>query len=221
MTTFERFGRVWERRDGTKDETTLHEVFERREYLHAEFEAGDVWLDVGANIGAFALLAAPDVERVVAIEAEPSNFAALSRNIELNATNVVSIHAAVVDDDRPETFLWLSKSSCCHRAHVEISGRPKIVVPATSLAAALRDSKATKLKLDVEGAEFALLASVDDEVLAGLDEIVVELHPERTAAPRLVAWREIHGRLRDLFPVYAGPRRPPRGSYAKVLRFGR
>lgn len=62
---------------------------------------GDVFVDVGANIGYFSLLASKLVGpggRVVAIEASPEVFDLLRRNLELNkAHNVRAVNVAISD----------------------------------------------------------------------------------------------------------------------------
>ena len=87
-----------------------HDVMVRDTVLRGRFEemkcqilrsltpAGGVFIDVGANIGYFSLMASrwvgPD-GRVCAIEAVPSTYALLAHNIELNrASNVTSVQAA-------------------------------------------------------------------------------------------------------------------------------
>jgi FkbM family methyltransferase len=65
------------------------------------FRSGGTFLDVGSNIGTqtvYALLSGA-FSRAVAIEAEPANYALLTRNIELNgfADRVAIVHCAASD----------------------------------------------------------------------------------------------------------------------------
>lgn len=70
-------------------------------WLPRRLAAGDVFVDVGANVGYYSLLAARVVGtagRVVAIEAAPEIHAALERNLALNASaNVRTVCAAASD----------------------------------------------------------------------------------------------------------------------------
>jgi hypothetical protein len=70
-------------------------------FLASRLRDGDVFVDVGANIGYFSLLASRLVGRhgkVVAIEASPNIFAMLSANLARNgAANVEAINIAVSD----------------------------------------------------------------------------------------------------------------------------
>lgn len=64
------------------------------------FDADDVFLDIGANIGRFSILAAVAAGcRTIAVEPFSVNFAALERNIALNGlqNEVVAIRAAIHD----------------------------------------------------------------------------------------------------------------------------
>lgn len=49
------------------------------------FSATDVFFDVGANVGAYAIYAAPRCKQVFAFEPEASNYNTLNQNIRLNA----------------------------------------------------------------------------------------------------------------------------------------
>jgi len=67
----------------------------------AAFRAGDTVVDVGAHVGVFSLYLAKKYPfiRVYAIEPDPTNYACLRRNIELNGvTNVIAIDKAVSGD---------------------------------------------------------------------------------------------------------------------------
>lgn len=69
--------------------------------ISARLKSGDVFCDIGANIGYYTVLAAPivgDTGKVVAIEPSPATFELLKQNIKLNnADNVRMVRAAVAD----------------------------------------------------------------------------------------------------------------------------
>jgi FkbM family methyltransferase len=61
-------------------------------------KSGDVVIDVGANVGGYALRAALVARSVIAIEPEPSNYAQLVRNIRVNRlTNITALLVALSD----------------------------------------------------------------------------------------------------------------------------
>ena len=67
-------------------------------YTIAHLNEGDVYLDIGANVGYYSLLASKLVGpkgRVISVEADPKTFAALNKNLELNeCRNVVALNVA-------------------------------------------------------------------------------------------------------------------------------
>jgi len=71
--------------------------------LRRRLHRGDVFLDVGANVGVYALVASPLVGpsgHVVAVEADPYNHAKLARHVTMNdAKNVSVLHLGVADTE--------------------------------------------------------------------------------------------------------------------------
>lgn len=121
------------------------------------------FVDVGANIGWYALHAAALFPRlkVVALEPVPATAAALRRNVELNGLSVEIVSAGLAE--RPgETEIWVSSSvsgaasAAPSRAY---AGQAPVACPMTTLGAlaAELDLKLDVLKGDVEGGELALL----------------------------------------------------------------
>lgn len=155
---------------------------------------GDVVVDVGANVGAHALLASRLVGpsgRVHAIEASPWIFERLLRNVAINgADNIRTYNVAATDVPGPVTVFLadatnvggttiVAAEAAVRGAHREASveGRPlpDIVTPNELRAARL-------LKIDVEGAEWLVLNGMLD-ILPSLRpdiHVLVEVEP---AAP--------------------------------------
>jgi predicted methyltransferase len=73
---------------------------------------GDTFVDLGANIGYYSLLASRLVSekgRVYAIEGSPSIFERLTENVALNKmTNITAIHAIVSDKQGSRPF-WRAR----------------------------------------------------------------------------------------------------------------
>jgi len=84
---------------------------------HLKCKPGDVFLEVGAFIGRYTIPIAKRVgDRgiVIAVEAHPTNFSVLVKNIRLNSvTNVIPLNIAVGSYDG-EIILWKGKSSSTH-----------------------------------------------------------------------------------------------------------
>lgn len=145
-------------------------------YVRRVLRPGDVFVDVGANIGYYTLLASRLVGTagaVFAIEASPSIFRRLVYNIIINrCANVRCLNAAAADS-RGSLPLYLSPGrSPGHsatvrrlpgRGHTRFEGR----VPADTLEGLIGSQSlrsARLIKIDVEGTERAVLAPLFDSL---------------------------------------------------------
>jgi FkbM family methyltransferase len=160
-------------------------------WIRRRLRPGDTFIDVGANIGYYSVLASTlvgDAGRIVAIEASPEIFRALQSNLSRNF--VKNVRAANVAASDRESALKL------FRGHVYNSGLTTVVeeqgfefecqVNAAPLSTILRSEEiqtARLVKIDVEGAEWSVVGGMLpflDSCRADL-EIIVEVHPEHLA----------------------------------------
>lgn len=144
------------------------------EYAAPGFQiaSGDRVVDVGANVGAFAVLAVRRGANVEAYEPHPETFAHLERNVA--GVGVRCVEAAVVARPPRGGTVALEldpDSDTRHRV-----GGPGIEVPAVTLSEAIAGG-CDLLKLDCEGAEFELLDLTSDDLLRGVRRIACEVHP--------------------------------------------
>jgi len=156
-------------------------------WLKEQLHPGDTFLDVGANIGYFTLLASSLVGpagRVLAVEASPSTFASLQRHIERNAaTNVRGINAAAYDRVATLPMYYLPEEENTGGASlVRQIGPVEALVEAMPLADMISESERSRLrvvKIDIEGAELQALRGLEPifEALPRDVQIVVELMP--------------------------------------------
>lgn len=161
-------------------------------WLRRRLRPGDGFVDVGANIGAFSVLAARLVGaegRVVAIEASPDLHGSLVRNVRLNGLgNVRALNAAVSDRARTLTFALASSrntganSIVPYDGPVESSFRAR-ARPLPELLDAAEIASARVIKIDVEGAEGSVVRGLAPLLgaLRSDAEITVEVSPERMA----------------------------------------
>lgn len=141
-----------------------------REILAARIAAsrdGDsfVFVDIGANIGAYALAVAAQAgpgARILAIEPQPAIFERLVTNIRLNPFGTVKAVDCAVADKSGEVTLFLDPSNQ-GESSVKIIGSSRatpVKVQARTLLELLQDEgfdHVDAIKLDVEGAEDLIL----------------------------------------------------------------
>ena len=134
---------------------------------------GDTFVDLGANIGAYSLWAAKLVGprgTVVAVEAEPRNFAVFCRNVQLNGfSNIRTFNIGVSDRYEQLTlFLNETRNSGGHTFVGGLhSGSSSVQVKCKPLAEILREAEVRRvdfMKLDIEGFEERVLSKFFEDV---------------------------------------------------------
>lgn len=154
---------------------------------------GDIFVDVGSNIGYYALLASRlvgNAGRVFAFEACPAIYRDLIANLALNdAANVVPINVAVGSQEGISELYLGPKGN---RGLTTLVPRDDFVrqeqtVPVMPLNKLLNDQDLRRVrmfKIDVEGSESAVLAPLAALIdhLTPEAEIALELWPNSTKA---------------------------------------
>lgn len=147
------------------------------------------YVNVGANIGAFDLVVAATaaVPFAVSIELNPHTFRRLNFNLEINALREVrTLNAGV--SRAPGTFHF-QPTACSLSDGLFTANAPAgndsaaVPVPLFTLDGAIARSgleapEFDLLKLDCEGAEYAIVDGASPACLRRFRHIVAELHPE-------------------------------------------
>ncbi|MFE3119209.1 FkbM family methyltransferase [Streptomyces niveus] len=196
--------RVVRTRFGTRVDVDTHDLIQRYLYMFGVWEPhmtrwlqerlkpGDTFIDVGANIGYYSVLAAQlvgDGGQVVAVEASSAFHQKLQQHVRLNGyENVRAVNGAVSDERKNLTFVLASSSNMGANSIVPYDGPAESsfeveAFPLDELVDAAEISTARVIKIDVEGAE----GSVVRGMIPMLDklrrdcEITVEVTPDRMA----------------------------------------
>lgn len=145
-------------RQGTYEQGTLS-------FIHRVLRPGDVFVDVGANIGLMSLYAAATLRgtgRVMSFEPMPATFETLSRNIRLNDFgNVEALNLALgAADAHLEMFDSLASNrgaASLIRPEGAVAGRRVEIRRLDDVLAEHAVGRVACLKLDVEGWELEAL----------------------------------------------------------------
>ncbi|MEM2703353.1 MAG: FkbM family methyltransferase [Candidatus Bathyarchaeia archaeon] len=151
-------------------------------WKYLKLREGDVFIDAGAHIGKYTLLAAKitgNSGMVVSIEPHPKNFDAIAESVKLNMfKNVILVNAALWSE---ETTLRLYEGNVAERHSLVKPSEKYIIVRTRSLDSIIEELNPIKIdwvKIDVVGSEL--------EVLKGMNVVLSNYKP------RLVAevWNE-------------------------------
>jgi len=149
------------------------------EWVNSNVKPGDVFVDVGAHVGYYSLLAAKLVGesgKVVAVEPNPPTITRLERDIALNPfKNIVVQKVACTDKETTLKFFQApienTGESSVDKTHAKEGN--EISVPGVPLDKIIQDlgiKRVDMVKIDVEGAEMM--------VLGGMTNIITTYHPK-------------------------------------------
>ena len=135
-------------------------------WLAQRLKPGDTFVDVGANIGYFTLLASQLVGRsgrVIAIEPSPANLELLEQNVSANRAANVRIIPAAVSDAVSELTLYADGVNGMTTLDAKWAGLHSLPatakVPVAPLPDLVGDERPAVIKIDVERHELPVLRS--------------------------------------------------------------
>ncbi len=182
-------------RGGTLDLSVVNEQAFSNPYLgsgYVTLNADSVVIDVGANIGDFAIMAARrcPAGRVIAVEPLRSAGRMIEAQARLNSlSNVTWVHAVLFDRN------GTSAANRLNSQYDTAEGAAEQVASCTlpQLMIDLRLDRIDLLKLDCEGAEWDILPSAE-AVLPRVRQIAMEFHCERDwTVEKLANWLRSRG----------------------------
>jgi len=143
-------------------------------------------IDVGAHIGLFAIRVAPLATRVLCFEPSPVNFELLQRNVA--GLPAVSTSCRAVAGSRGPAVLHLSDNPAGHSLYPAAgeAGGARVAVEGVTLEDIFAEHRVDRcglLKLDCEGAEYAIVHGAPRSLWDKIDRVAMEYHPVATAPP--------------------------------------
>jgi|SRR5918994_1770382 FkbM family methyltransferase len=175
-----------------KKEEIMHMTI-REDHIIEHFtpKQGDVVVDIGAHMGRYTIIGAKRVGtkgKIVAIEANPSNFEMLNRNIKLNRlTNIISLNNAVYSKETKIKLYLPGEELGDTIYNTIVSDRAKnedkfVEVSANTLdyllqSKGIEQEQVNWIKIDVEGAEFEVLKGATNILSNSKDiALLIEIH---------------------------------------------
>jgi FkbM family methyltransferase len=168
-------------RDFVTQTLLMTEIWEPEvtQWVTSSLKPGDVFVDVGAHVGYYTLLAGKLVGesgKVVAVEPNPATVTRLERDIALNPfQNIVVRKVACTDRETTLRFFQapidntgtssINKSNAHEGNEISVPG-----VPLDKIIQDLGINRVDLVKIDVEGAEMM--------VLGGMTNIIASYHPK-------------------------------------------
>lgn len=132
-----------------------------RAHIAKTLKQGSSFVDIGANVGVYSMLAAKAGARIVAVEPQPELFARFGFNKQINGFDAIdAVQGAVGDSDGTMEIVIDEKNLGHSGAGTE--GDRRITVPCMTLLGLLDGhgiAQPDLLKIDVEGAEDIILTA--------------------------------------------------------------
>jgi len=162
--------------DGQSADLIMNGIRERQVTKHLQNILQPRWavVDIGANIGYYALMEAKKCKEVYAIEPGPDCYQALRANVVLNNYHNVTTHRLAIGDRERVARLSLSDFSEWHKIALDSKGG--IEVQMTTLDSFLKGKKVDLVRMDVEGYEFNILKGMQKTIEKSNPILLVETH---------------------------------------------
>jgi FkbM family methyltransferase len=170
-------------------------IFHKREHLSTDFitnnsviNPGDVVLDIGGNIGYYALLESRLVGphgSVYAVEPVSNNLRLLKENIKINnVTNIKTFHMAIGDENK-KAEIYVSRkgnlSSPINEKGGDYSGKEEVDMLTADSFVAKENIVPNLVRMDLEGYEKEVVKGMK-KIFSMRPKILMEVHPRRMEA---------------------------------------
>lgn len=148
-------------RSGTSDKKTFDEVIIRNVYEKRYFKinSGEHWLDLGGNVGAFALNVLNKGSSVDIYEPDPFNCRMIEKNLKANNYNANIHQKAIVATTRKKMVMYVGNNMQVWRNSLYKNwGNQKFNVDCIHFEEVIKTD--SLVKMDIEGAEMDILENL-------------------------------------------------------------
>ena len=180
-------------------------------FLERFLRPGDTVVDVGANVGVYALFLAKGVGptgRVLACEPEPTNLDRLKRNIANNHLTQIELVESAIGARVGSVSFLAGQDTVGHMVDNGAAGNANhsaastLEVPITTLDALCNDTRIAFIKVDVEGFEVDVLRGAQELAKKGMPLVwQLELELANGATPTVTLLKDAGYRFFTYDPV--------------------
>ncbi|MEK6968714.1 MAG: FkbM family methyltransferase [Nanoarchaeota archaeon] len=170
-------------RQNSSDKYSIWDVWKASTYFDKELDIGrhDIVIEIGGNIGAFAVRAASSANKgkVYTFEPDKNNFKMLVSNVALNYLNNVTAFNIAVSNKKGYADFHLSEKNSASHSLYGSNGHKKTKVKTTTLKEIVEKHNIPRidyLKIDAEGAEYEIILNAPDSIWKKIDKIALEYH---------------------------------------------
>lgn len=160
------------------DNVVIREVWKENVYEVGDtrFTRNGITVDIGANIGAFSLLAAHYGSKVIAVEPEPHNLKALENNIAINnMAHMITVAPVGISDHRGTAVIGDDGGGATIKDGLSASQGATIeLITLDDLFDRYGVEKVNVLKIDVEGSELEIITGASRKQLEKCAYITME-----------------------------------------------
>lgn len=156
--------------------------FAEMQYAYNNLQPRSTFIDIGAGLGEFTLIAASKITigKIVAFEPTPLAYRQLLTNIALNnlEKQVKTVTAVVSDKNGKEKFDEASISEVSRISPTKVGQKNVLAITLDTFCKKEKIKRIELLKIDVEGAELKVLRGCKSLLAhGGIEKIIVELNP--------------------------------------------
>jgi FkbM family methyltransferase len=151
------------------------EVFEA---IRSSISDGSVFIDAGANIGYYSLLAIDCVGKngeIHSFEIDPRPLACLRKTIRKNMYQNIILHEVALGENDGVAYLQMQKDCGHSSAGPELQGCPVRMANLDSFLTTLKGKRVSGVKIDVEGGELSVLYGAKQLIACHRPVIVCEV----------------------------------------------
>lgn len=169
---------------GVEKDLFLHNLREREstKLLKETLEDGMNVLEIGANIGYYAIIEADHVGKdgsIIAVEPTPRNYDLLKKNVTLNQYENVSCIRKALGSEIGKSKMKISQAPNRNRISNSELDEEKVEVELTTADEVASNIELDIVRMDVEGYELQIMKSMNEILENDQLKMFLEIHPEK------------------------------------------